>query len=252
VIGEIMNSIVYAVCGKKTHGKDTFANFICSCDSSIIIDHFASDLKATCSEVFGINLQSFYDTKCKEEKFSNPIVIDDYLSKMNFILGIEVEPKGYIANNCRELMQYYGTEYVRSVDDNYWINRTVARITNGTGKTIIISDLRFNKEYLALKKIGAKIIRVERIDAKPSFDSHISENELDDIEVDFHIGTITGKFDYIKKCAQLVYDNNWELLKHYDYRTVINNFEKLKDVNLKILKSQIEYYDDFFIDDSKK
>ena len=247
-----MSNIIYAICGKKTHGKDTLAEFISSCGPGVVIDHFAYDLKATCAEIFEVNLDDLYNTKRKEEKFSTPIIIDNYIEKINSTLGIKVTHKGYVASNYRELMQYYGTEYVRSVDDNYWIDKTIKRITNGSGKTIIISDLRFNKEYFALKNIGAKIIRVERIDAPVSSDSHSSENELNNIDVDFHIGTVTGNFDYIKFCSRLIYNHSWESLKYYDFRTVLNNFEKLKGVNLRSLKTQIEYYGNVLTSNNSK
>lgn len=235
---------IYAICGKKTHGKDTLANFIFNCGPGVVIDHFADDLKQTCSEIFNINLKDLHNTKCKEVQLSIPIIIDDYLDQINNILGIKITPKGCIANNYRELMQYYGTEYVRSVDDYYWINKTIDRIctTDNNSKITIISDLRFDKEYLRLKDIGAKIIKVERIDALVSSDVHASENELNNINIDFHIGSVTGNFEYMKICSQLLYNNNWELLKDYDFRTVTNNFQKINGIDLVSLKEQIEYY----------
>jgi hypothetical protein len=236
-----MSNIIYAICGKKTHGKDTLAERIKLCDSEFIIEHFADDLKKTCSVIFNIDIKKLYSTKGKEEKFETPIFIDDYLNLLNSYLGIDVKPKGLIANNCRELMQYYGTEYVRSINDNFWIDSLIEKITNSNNK-VIISDLRFDKEYAALKNVGAKIIKIERIGNYSVIDTHCSENELRNIDIDFHLGSVFKGFDYIGFCAKLIANGDFDSLKKYDFRTVVSNFNSIKDLDFDSLKMQMDYY----------
>lgn len=75
----------------------------------------------------------------------------------------------------RELLQIFGTEVGRNIDEDLWV-KTLLDSLDDNG-FYIISDLRFKNEAAALKELGAKLIRVNRASTQMS---HSSENNLDD------------------------------------------------------------------------
>jgi len=197
--------LVFGVTGRKGHGKDTFCQFVKDIDDEFQILHFAEELKNMSSDIFGLTHEQLYNPQLKEIPFvwygQKSIYIDDYLDRIKLATGLNVKPGEKVARTPRELLQYFGTEYVRSIDDLYWVNRVIERIKT-IGKKCLVADLRFPNEVEALREIGATLIRIQRPDLVSDGPVHASEAEIDTLEVDHNFEIYTGKLDVSKTFAQ--------------------------------------------------
>ena len=95
----------------------------------------------------------------------------------------------------RPLLQWWGTNYRRATDENYWINQTIAAVEkarNDGTYVITVDDMRFRNEAEALANIGFNIVKlttgdsecVVRVGIRDSItidpgDAHASELETD-------------------------------------------------------------------------
>ncbi len=95
-----------------------------------------------------------------------------------------VEP-GYPYGKQRALYQWWGTEYRRSQDPDYWVKALKARIERDAPRVAVMSDLRFHNEFEFIQINGGYCVRVDR----PGFEiadgkHHISETLLDSLPDD--------------------------------------------------------------------
>lgn len=60
----------------------------------------------------------------------------------------------------RVMLQWWGTEFRRSVDPHYWTNRLAERLKNED--SIVISDIRTPEEMVVVREAGGEIWFVER------------------------------------------------------------------------------------------
>ena len=145
---------IYAISGKAQHGKDTFAELLyqelTGKGYKVLVTHYGDLVKYICKTIFQWDGQK-----------------DEY---------------------GRHLLQYVGTDIVRSENPDYWVN-FVADIIKFFGDNwdyVLIPDTRFPNEIDVLKENfnNVKHIRV----ARPNFEStltdeqkkHPSETALDD------------------------------------------------------------------------
>lgn len=152
---------IFAVSGKAQHGKDTYANILyeelTKNGHRVLLTHYADLLKYICKAFFNWDGQ-------KDEK-------------------------------GRHILQYVGTDVVRKVRPNYWVE-FVIDIIDLFGENwdyVIIPDTRFPNEIDMLKQKYQKVehIRVKR----PNFTStltpeqlnHPSETALDEVTPDITI-----------------------------------------------------------------
>ena len=168
--------MIIGISGKKFSGKDTTANIIKKEKPFFEITHFADPIKKCLSDVFDIDILYFNEPSLKEIALDYPIDIDTYLSKLSSYLSIPLNNHSKIAYTPRQLMQYVGTEYVREVNDLYWINKTIS--DNKHNEDLIISDVRFNPEVSAIKNLNGIIVNIELVGKDIAYtDNHKSENE---------------------------------------------------------------------------
>lgn len=209
---------IYAITGKKGHGKDTFAKLVQSMHPSFTIIHFADRLKVISQEIFGLSADQVQNPSFKEVPFPEPIEMDLYLEGMRSKTGLDLQPAGMVAHSPREIMQYLGTEYVRKVQRDYWIRCAIDGI--GDGRRVLIPDTRFLNEARAVREIRGYVIRITRVDAPTSQDAHDSETELDNITPDLLVGVRTGDLTLVRWVAALVSMGEFTAASRYDYRGV--------------------------------
>lgn len=194
--------MIYGITGQKGHGKDTLANFVHAEDPNFFTEHFAGDLKDLATKVFGTPGEFFIDRELKERPLPLSIDMDFFLPRMKEFTGIEeLQPRGLVAKTPRELLQFFGTDYVRTANDNYWIDRVMIR---ATGFYALIPDTRFPNEAGAVHAHGGKIIRVICPDHPDSGDSHASETEMRDIIPDVVISAAWGDKALLRYAARLL------------------------------------------------
>jgi len=137
---------------------------------SVIVLSFASQLKKTLTVLTGLEEKYFYDTDLKEE----PIVF---------------------GKTPRQLMQLFGTEFVREmIDYNFWVWRMEQEIDKFLPMwDIIIDDCRFENETALVREKGGVIVHLTReYNSLTTETSHKSENVLEvkkeDIEIFSRVG----------------------------------------------------------------
>ena len=89
--------------------------------------------------------------------------------------------RGWTAVTVRRLLQWWGTEYRRNQDADYWTkawSRKVEQLDLQQSH-VLVDDVRFMNELIAIKVHDGLIVKIER----PGFDganNHASETSLDD------------------------------------------------------------------------
>ena len=206
---------LYGIIGAKFAGKDTFARMI---GGDFYITHFADKLKIAASYVYNVDTKHLYDPDLKEKPFSTPIDMDSFLPTLRSFLELDIEPCGCIATNPRELMQYLGAQYVRRSQPDYWLRSCMADVR--THLKSLIPDTRYLNESWAVRAAGGKILKVLRIDAPLSGDTHSSEVEMNSIVPDLLIGSVTGKLWLPQLIADLLRVGDFRQAFLYDYRSL--------------------------------
>jgi len=90
---------------------------------------------------------------------------------------------GQTAITVRRILQWWGTEYRRAQDPDYWTKAWEKKLQEYDLSTthVLVDDVRFVNELKIIKKNGGHFIRIVR----PGFDganNHSSENSLDDYD----------------------------------------------------------------------
>ena len=88
---------------------------------------------------------------------------------------------GQTAVTVRRILQWWGTEYRRSQDSDYWTKAWGRKIEqlDLEHMHVLIDDVRFMNELRVIKEHGGLIVKIER----PGFDganNHASETSLDE------------------------------------------------------------------------
>lgn len=180
--------MLIGVLGKKYHGKDTIADYLCQ-NYNFTKLTLAEPLKDICKTLF-----QFTDQQLNSELKD---VID---------LRYGVTP--------RKIMQYIGTDILRNdiqriipnIQQNLWVNILINKIKSLEGN-IVISDVRCENEILRIREEGGIIIKVVR----PSVvndDEHETEKNIDHFEGDYEVENenlldLYGKIDEIIMCLKV-------------------------------------------------
>jgi hypothetical protein len=88
---------------------------------------------------------------------------------------------GLTAVTVRRILQWWGTEYRRAQDPDYWTKAWGHKVSQlDLQKTLVlVDDVRFMNELNVIREFGGLIVKIER----PGFDganNHSSETSLDD------------------------------------------------------------------------
>lgn len=107
--------------------------------------------------------------------------------------------EGLTAVTVRRILQWWGTEYRRAQDADYWTKAWSRKIEGfDLAKThILIDDVRFMNELRTIKGHGGLIVKIER----PGFDganNHASETSLDNYAEWDHVVVNDGTLDDFK------------------------------------------------------
>lgn len=149
---------VIAVAGKKTHGKDTVADYFVANHGYTKV-HFAKPLKDICM-VFGFTEDQLYDNKEVNDEFWG------------------ITPRAF--------MKLVGTDMFRNMfDQAVWVKkmeRTIADMSEDA--KIVIADVRFDNERALVTRLGGLLIHVKRDINTEDSDTHATETGVfDDAEI---------------------------------------------------------------------
>lgn len=161
----------------------------------IKIYHFADPLKEMAINLFGLSYKQVYGTD--EDKNSLTHLVWENMPAC---------PPDKTGNmTARDFLQHFGTNIVRKIYNNAWVNATINRITTEDSELSIIPDVRFPNEVNAIKDNGGIVIRLTR-DLYHS--PHDSECALDKELFDWN------NFDLVLDNEDLSIEQLCELLKH--------------------------------------
>jgi hypothetical protein len=231
-------SIVIALSGWKKSGKDFMAEFLVK-EYGFQRHAFADTLKEMTAEQYGVPLADMYDQNKKEmplhqypvdprDDFSLMIAkfmvrefkTEDGASPVSATRGLEPTPQVWGVVDGRDTPQkLFWTPRAllilegsckRSVTTNYWVERTIAKMSSGSA--YVIPDLRYRSEIDALRKVlGDSVIcmRVERFATTDSVDP--SERDLDGYQFDHTLDNTTAP-------SKFALDQLAEILKTTGYK----------------------------------
>ena len=190
---------VIGISGKARTGKGEFAE-VGRTTFGIKEISFGSSVKIECMDLLkSINapytIENFYGTNEQKEEWID--LVDENLriirrdhpdflrilftkGQMSGCLCGKHSPT-HVKFTYRSLMQWWGTEYRRAQDYNYWVKKTLDFCVGN--EVYIVSDLRFKNEAQGIRDAGGYLIRVER-PGRPQISNadHPSEIDLDDWE----------------------------------------------------------------------
>ena len=159
--------MLIGITGQKFSGKSTVAKMLSDMLNYRVVS-FADKLKDVTCVLSGCTREDLENYDFKES-----VLVPDHL-------------KPYCGNvefpTYRAFLQHFGSEVMRGVNDNIWIDCTLSNC----GDNCIVSDCRFPNEAKAVKARGGIVIKVVRPDAKAE-DSHQSETRIDEIVPDIII-----------------------------------------------------------------
>lgn len=181
-----MSIKLVAFCGAKESGKSTsaslFQQFVPGATQEVA---FAGHLKVVCSNIFGIGMNNFLDTKLKEAELDNYVnltpdkikqVFEQFeITQFDFDTHIR-KHVGQVFDTPRRLLQYIGTELLHPLDKLIHINYALKKIDPDA--ITLITDLRFPQEFDSLHErsdfLGVYVHNT-KAESAAAADSHASE-----------------------------------------------------------------------------
>jgi hypothetical protein len=142
--------------------------------------------------------------RCVKIKDRDDILhITDVCNKLNCIYR---EMDGFLT--IREILQFFGTNIVRKIYGDAWVNATINDILREKPQIAIIPDARFQNEFRAINRAGGRVIKLTRsIDD----DNHISERDIDSYT------SFDAKIDNRDMTIQEQNKATFDLLKSWDW-----------------------------------
>ena len=177
---------IVAFAGAKESGKSTSADLFKTLVTEATREvAFAGHLKVVCSEVFGIEMKHFLDTKLKEAEMDKYV----HLTRDNIAAVFEKfeitefdhdthvrKHLGQVFDTPRKLLQYIGTDLLHPLDKLIHINFALKKVDPNV--ITLVTDLRFPQEFDALYGREDFVpVHVHNIKAElaAEVDSHASE-----------------------------------------------------------------------------
>jgi hypothetical protein len=134
----------------------------------------------------------------------DPRITINELSNTSLRIGVDVygwEGLKERSPDVRGLLQRFGTEVGREMfGQDFWVDYAMSQIPDGA--KVVIADVRFPNEADAIKKLGGKVLRVER-EGVTAVNNHASESALNDYTFDVVI-TNNGTIDKLHSVMDLV------------------------------------------------
>jgi hypothetical protein len=98
----------------------------------------------------------------------------------------------------RVLLQWYGTEYRRAQDKDYWVKRGMYSAANSGADLVVFDDVRFPNEYTYIGAAGGVRVKVSRLGWKSDVPEHESETALNDHAFDVSLAVADGRLPLLK------------------------------------------------------
>lgn len=149
---------------------------------------FADPLKQMAASLYGVKIDDMYDQAKKEEILKTPLKWNqETFLKMCKIFGCDwkySESQTREFNSLREMLQFIGTDVIRSYDVDFHMNKMIGSLDSN--KNYVCDDFRFQNEKNALEKHGAICVFILR-PGITEISNHQSEIDLKWNNFKYHI-----------------------------------------------------------------
>lgn len=197
-----MSQTIFALTSERGRsGKDTLVELLVAEGFEVYRVAFGDILKRECSRVLTddecarIVMESHCHTDLKDAMFDE-LAINELPDTEYRQWLVDLYPS-YIEHHAprtpRWHLQQYGTGFRRNHkgEPDVWLNEGLKEISKAPeGKLIVVTDMRQQNEYDALKGLNSWLIRLSRdwkIDAVDSVELHATDIELRHAVMDAHI-----------------------------------------------------------------
>lgn len=182
--------MIIGFAGKAASGKTTAAKLLIDGSKNIVILPMAQVLREEVEDFIRVvgatdKVSLIYgdqDDKVQIFYIDEQCALESCKEWAGFILkNSDIQDRlGSTAVSVRRILQWWGTEYRRAQDHDYWIKAWEKKLqAYDLGSThVLVDDVRFVNELDVIRKHGGVFVRIER----PGFDganNHSSENSLD-------------------------------------------------------------------------
>jgi hypothetical protein len=167
--------MIISFSGRKSSGKTMLAEEAIKRGFKKI--SFADKLKKITSKLINCEPEDLYDPIRKEEKFKQTISWLDVKPLLENILNkdINIKIENKVFENRREILQFLGTEVLRSIDPEFHVNSLKEQIKEN--ENYVLDDTRFENELKLLNEYNATCIFVIRSN-NLNYSNHKSETCL--------------------------------------------------------------------------
>jgi hypothetical protein len=145
-----MNKTIVGLVAKGGCGKSTVADIMVE-DYGFTKVSFASALKEEVALVYHFPEKWCHDQEGKNMK----------ISRLRAKAGGGPWPWGNDYVSVRDILQYYGTDYMRKKDPDHWCNLTEALIDVLPQNKIVLDDVRFPNELRMIERMSGISVRME-------------------------------------------------------------------------------------------
>lgn len=197
--------------GIKGAGKDTAASFLAA--RGYVRVAFADSLYREVADAFGVSVEFLGNREIKETPVPELALI--HCADLRFVQvvlamepNIEVGVAMAALRSPRQIMQWWGTEYRRKLDDDsYWLNRVRKVIEASPSQNFVITDVRFPNEASFVRAFDGTLVRISRptLELLAEQDrlasgsaAHPSETEMLNYPTDFTFLNEEGKPDGLR------------------------------------------------------
>jgi hypothetical protein len=180
--------IIIGLTGLAGAGKDTVADTLCT-HAGFTKIAFADALRLEVAGAFNLGDQmailtdrATKETPCNALRFSR-------CSEVRFVERMYDKHSGErpdfdydewsaTPRSPRQVMQWWGTEYRRADEENYWTNRVAMRVLSAHPiQRWVITDCRFANEARAIRSMGGELWQVLRPNHASVEGGHASQND---------------------------------------------------------------------------
>ena len=197
-----MATHVIALIGKKRSGKDTFANVLVE-EFGFTRVAFADPLRAAALELDP--WVPIHGSLARLRRTTPGIQASSIVRLSALIEAVGWETAKDLVPEVRRLLQRFGTEAIRKIEPDFWINAARKTIDEIEGP-VVVTDCRYPNEADFAESVGGHLIRIVRPGAE-SADAHPSETALDDRRVDAIVrndGTVEDLQEYARDVASVL------------------------------------------------
>ncbi|MBN6741413.1 hypothetical protein JKG47_12855 [Acidithiobacillus sp. MC6.1] len=168
--------MIIGLTGPAGCGKDTVADLLVT-HHGYHKTSFADSLYREVSEAFGIPVEALSRRVTKELPMTGlePVFCGD-LGFIEVLQRVDPDFDWHKAYSPRQILQWWGTDYRRAQDGEYWVRQVRERIIGGMSmdrvmrqekspagcKPWVVTDVRFQNEAYPIHEFSGNLVLVER------------------------------------------------------------------------------------------